>query len=198
MIYMVVARPMYSHWSGFFCHLNEWAIYSFTLLTFLFTDFVHIDTEKYKLGQIWIYIVSIVIVLDFANLFVSGLYTTKLFLESWIAYRRRKLTTLRLIKEGKITLVKDLTPHEKKMLAFKKKQDRIRKKQRKERQKELRSKRKAKEKRLREQEEVLTPVYSEGQLEMVDNFKGIFQNDDKYKVLAGIKPNEEEQQLIDD
>ena len=130
---MVTARPMYSVWSGFFCLLNEWAIYMLTLLTFLFTDFVHIDTKKYELGQIWIYIVSTVILLDFFNLFISGLYQTKLFLESWIEYRKRKFTTQRLLKEGKISLVKELTPHEKKMLAFKKKQDRIRQKQHKDR-----------------------------------------------------------------
>lgn len=106
MVYMVIVRPNYSKWSGLFGHLNEWTVYLFTLLTFLFTDFVYIDTKKYELGQILIYTLSIVIVIDTINLFVTGLYQTKLFLEHWLDYRRRKAQLQTLIKEGKITLVK--------------------------------------------------------------------------------------------
>lgn len=45
---------------------------------------------------------------------------------------------------------------------------------------------------------MLTPVYSEGQLEMVDNFNGIFKDDHEYQVQAGQKLNEEQQRLLDE
>jgi hypothetical protein len=89
-MYTVAARPMFDRWSGAVFLLNEIVIYCVTLMTFLFTDFVYIDTEKYKFGDVVIYMICVMIGIDVLNLAVSGIYFTKLFLEAWIDYRNKK------------------------------------------------------------------------------------------------------------
>jgi hypothetical protein len=90
LMYTVAARPMFDRWSGAVFLLNEIVIYCVTLMTFLFTDFVYIDTEKYKFGDVVIYMICVMIGIDVLNLAVSGIYFTKLFLEAWIDYRNKK------------------------------------------------------------------------------------------------------------
>ena len=89
LIYVTVDKPMYDKFSQIMLFINEIMIYCCAILTFSFTDATYIDIVKYELGDYWIAVIVITLILDFLALAFTVVWQTKKTAEHWLEYRRK-------------------------------------------------------------------------------------------------------------
>lgn len=92
MLYLIAYQPMNSYFSNLVVIFHEIAIYLCAILTLVFSDVITSSEIRYKVANVWVWIIIVTVALDTVTLLLSLVFKAKKTLEIFaINYRREKL-----------------------------------------------------------------------------------------------------------